>query len=125
MAQMTAQGELPNLPQGSAGIEPKIVTGMEALGRGHDLTKIEQFLQACQIIPDFQQRLKSGNVMSQIGTSLGLNADELVMSDDEFAAQQQQQQQQALELAAASPVAQGLVNGGGASGGQAPQQQQK
>ena len=125
MAQMTAQGELPNLPQGSAGIEPKIVTGMEALGRGHDLTKIEQFLQACQIIPDFQQRLKSGNVMSQIGTSLGLNADELVMSDDEFAAQQQQQQQMALEQAAASPVAQGLMNGGGASGGQAPQQQQQ
>lgn len=116
MAQMMSQGALPDIPQGQEGVQPKIVTGLEALGRGHDLTKIEQFLQTCSNIPDFQNRLKTGEVISQIATSLGLNADDYVMNDQEYQQLQQQQQQMALQQQVASPVANGLMSAQGGSG---------
>ena len=109
MAQLMAQGALPDIPQGMQGIEPKIVTGMEALGRGHDLTKIEQFLQICSTIPDFQQRLKVGDVITQIGMGLGLDASSLVMTDEEYATMQQQQLQAQMAQQMASPIAQGAM----------------
>lgn len=110
MAQLMAQGALPDIPQGSDGVQTHIVTGMEALGRGHDLTKIEQFLQTCSVLPDFQQRLKTGNVLSQIGTALGLDADSLVMSDEEYQAMQAQMMQAQMAQQMASPIAQGMMN---------------
>ena len=110
MAQLMAQGALPDIPQGNDGVQTHIVTGMEALGRGHDLTKIEQFLQTCSVLPDFQQRLKTGNVLSQIGTALGLDADSLVMSDEEYQAMQAQMMQAQMAQQMASPIAQGMMN---------------
>lgn len=123
MAQMMAQGALVNIPQGENGVQPKIVTGMEALGRGHDLTKIEQFIQICSNIPDFQNRLKTGDVISQIATAIGLNADSLVMSDDEYQAMMQQQQEAALQQQVASPLVQGAMNNQGAGNTSTPPQQ--
>lgn len=117
MAQLMAQGALPDIPQGNEGVQTHIVTGMEALGRGHDLTKIEQFLQTCAIVPDFQQRLKTGEVLTQIGTALGIDADSLVMSDEEFQQQQEQAMQMQMAQQMASPLAQGMVQEG-----QKPQQ---
>ena len=110
MAQLMSQGALPDIPQGNDGVQTHIVTGMEALGRGHDLTKIEQFLQTCSVLPDFQQRLKTGNVLAQIGTALGLDADSLVMSDEEYQAMQAQMMQAQMAQQMASPIAQGMMN---------------
>lgn len=109
MAQLMSIGALPDIPQGDEGVQTHIVTGMEALGRGHDLTKIEQFLQTSAIVPDFQQRLKTGEVLTQIGTALGVDADSLVMSDEEYQAMQAQVMQMQMAQQMASPLAQGLV----------------
>lgn len=102
-------GALPDIPQGDEGVQTHIVTGMEALGRGHDLTKIEQFLQTSAIVPNFQQRLKTGEVLTQIGTALGVDADSLVMSDEEYQAMQEQALQMQMAQQMASPLAQGMV----------------
>ena len=109
MAQLMAQGSLPDIPEGAEGVQTHIITGMEALGRGHDLTKIEQFLQIGATIPDFQNRLKVGNVLLQLGTALGVDASTLVMSDEEYQAVQQQMLQQQMAQQMASPLAQGAV----------------
>lgn len=109
MAQLMAQGSLPDIPEGADGVQTHIITGMEALGRGHDLTKIEQFLQIGATIPDFQNRLKVGNVLLQLGTALGVDASTLVMSDEEYQAVQQQMLQQQMAQQMASPLAQGAV----------------
>ncbi|MDP1159362.1 portal protein, partial [Klebsiella variicola] len=44
IARMTKKKKLPALPKGVA--NPTIVTGLEALGRGHDMNKYQMFLQA-------------------------------------------------------------------------------
>lgn len=93
MAQMEKIGAIPALPQGQKGIEPQITTGIEALGRGHDLTKIDTFLQYSKVLPEyFQQRLKGGDVLTQLATAIGLDASSLLKTDEEVAQEQQQAQ---------------------------------
>lgn len=98
MDQMTKAKKLPNLPKGV--VKPAIVTGLEALGRGHDLNKYQLLIQALQplgpeVIAKF---MNPGDYISRIGTSLGIEMDGLVKTDEQIQqemAQAQQQQQQA------------------------------
>lgn len=92
--QMSSVGAIPDMPQGSAGIEPCIVTGIEALGRGHDLSKLDAFLRYAQVFPSaFEQVVKQSAILSQVATALGIDADTVIKSEEELAAEQQQQQQ--------------------------------
>lgn len=110
MLQMTKQGSLPDMPQGSKGIEPLIVTGIEALGRGHDLEKIDAFLKYAQVFPEaFNTRVKQSNILQQAATALGLDASSVVMSDQEYAQMQQQQLQQQAALQATPEIARGAM----------------
>lgn len=54
--------------------------------------------------------MKTGNVLSQIGTALGLDADSLVMSDEEYQAMQAQMMQAQMAQQMASPIAQGMMD---------------
>lgn len=96
MDRMTKQKRLPKLPKGV--VKPAIVTGLEALGRGHDLNKYSAFLQAMQPLGPqaIAERLNIGDFLSRVGTSLGIDMAGLVKSDEEIAAQQQAMQQQAM-----------------------------
>lgn len=87
-----------NLPKDL--VEPIIVTGVEALGRGHDFNKLVQFAQTLQGLlgPEiFAQYTNVDAVISQIGTSLGIETKGLVKSQEQLQqeAQAQQEQQQA------------------------------
>lgn len=121
MSQMMRQGLLPDLPLGSDGVEPKIVTGVEALGRGYDLTKLETFMQICGQLPTFAQRLNEGAFMSMVATAIGLDETQIVKSDEQMMAEAQMAQQNALEQQMASPVANNLTS---PEATQMPQQQQ-
>jgi hypothetical protein len=65
---------------------------MEALGRGHDLNKLSQFLQGLQPLgPEvIQQELNVSDYIDRLGASLGLDTKGLIKSDE-----QRQQEQQA------------------------------
>lgn len=94
ITQMTRLGILPELPQGQQGIEPKIVTGIEALGRGHDLTKLDTFIRYAQVFPEaFQTAVKQGEILRQIATSLGINSESVIKSEEEIQQEQQMQMQ--------------------------------
>lgn len=86
---------LPTLPKGI--VRPSITTGLEALGRGHDLNKLDTFLaRVGQLGPEGLGRLNMGDLITRVGTSLGIDMDGLVKSEEEMAQLQQQQMAQML-----------------------------
>jgi hypothetical protein len=89
MWQMERQKKLPALPKGM--VRPVITTGLEALGRGHDLTKLDTLLQRLQPLgPEvIATYLKVGDYISRVGTSLGIDMAGLVATDQEVQAAQQ------------------------------------
>lgn len=101
---LTKQKKLPSLPDGVA--KPTIVTGLEALGRGHDLTKYDMLLKALMPLgPEvLGQYMNVGDYITRIGTSLGIDLDGLVKTEEQLMqerqqAQQQQQQQMMAQMA--------------------------
>jgi len=91
---MVKQRRLPALPKGV--VKPSIVTGLEALGRGHDLNRLDMFLQGLQILPPevLAQHLNISDYIKRRGTSLGIDMDGLVKSAEELQAEQQAAQMQ-------------------------------
>ena len=119
MDRMTKQKKLPALPKGI--VKPAIVTGLEALGRGHDLNKLQALAQALQPLgPEVLGKyMNVGDFITRTGTALGIDMQGLVRSEEELAqeaqaAQEQMQQQQMADLAgkAAPALAKGAVEQG-------------
>jgi hypothetical protein len=83
MWQMERQKKLPPLPKGL--VRPVITTGLEALGRGHDLTKLDTLLQRLQPLgPEvIATYLKVGDYITRVGTSLGIDMAGLVATQAE------------------------------------------
>jgi len=94
MDRMTKDKKLPPLPKGV--VKPAIVTGLEALGRGHDLNKYLSLLQALQPLgPEVLSRyMNPGDYISRVATSLGIDSAGLVKSAEEIQQQDQMMQQQ-------------------------------
>lgn len=88
--QMERQKRLPVLPRELA--RPTITTGLEALGRGHDLNKLQSFLQVLAPLgPEvLQQYMNVSDFITRSGTALGIDMSGLVKTADEVAANQQQ-----------------------------------
>lgn len=116
MDRMTKQKKLPALPKGV--IRPAIVSGLEALGRGHDLSKYQTFLQNLQPLgPEaIAQFMNVGDYITRVGTSLGIDMDGLVRSDEEIIQQQQQakaEQQAMMEQQQMAEMAKSAMGPGG------------
>lgn len=92
--QMQSQGLLPQVDEGIAEIEPTIITGVDALGRGQDLNNLAQALQIMQQFPEFLQALNVGNLATRIFTAAHIDATGLVKSPEELQAEQQAQMEQ-------------------------------
>ena len=114
MKRMQEAKEIPPLPKDS--VQPTIITGIEALGRGNDLQKLREFVaeigNLAQINPQVVQSLNPSDLIKRIATSLGIEMEGLIKTEEELAAeqeamQQQQQQQQMMQMAekAVAPVA--------------------
>jgi hypothetical protein len=112
IARMTKKKMLPSLPKGVA--KPTIVTGLEALGRGHDMNKYQMFLAALAPLgPEaVGQFMNVGDYITRVGTALGIDMDGLIKSEQQIQEERQQameamQQQQMAEMAktATGPVA--------------------
>tara|TARA_R110000782_G_scaffold117501_1_gene207911 strand:- start:2999 stop:4627 length:1629 start_codon:yes stop_codon:yes gene_type:complete len=125
MFRMQRAKELPTLPKGV--VEPVIVTGIEALGRGNDLNKLDTFMEAVMQIPEATARVNWGDYMTRRATALGIDTEGLIKTDEQV--QQEQQQAQMMQMAqqglgpaigAAGQMAkQGMVNDGNTEQAQA------
>ena len=94
MAVMKDNKRVPKLPKDI--VNPVIITGVEALGRGHDLQRLDLFLAgATQVVgaEAVAQHLNVGEYFSRRATALGIKTTGLVKSSEELQAEQQQQQQ--------------------------------
>ena len=96
MFQMERMRKLPPLPKNI--VRPAITTGLEALGRGHDLNKLDMLVGGIGQTFGPQalaQAINVGEYITRRGTALGIDMAGLVKSAEE---QQQQQQQQMLQM---------------------------
>jgi len=84
------KGALPELPKEIA--TPKVVTGMDALGRGNDLTNLNQWRQMIAGTPA-EQRVDWDGFATRTANALNVETEGLLLSDEDFQAQQQQQMQ--------------------------------
>jgi len=94
---MKKKKKLPTLPKDV--VKPVIVTGVEALGRGNDLQKLDLFLAgAAQVVgPEaVAQYVNVGEYFKRRAASLGIKTNGLVKSQEEMQAEAQQMQQAAL-----------------------------
>lgn len=93
--QMERQGKLPPLPDG---IKPTITTGLEALGRGNDMAKLQRLLANLEPLgpEEIARRLNVGEYIKRMGTADGIDMDGLINSDEEI--EQAAQQAQMMEM---------------------------
>lgn len=86
---MQSQGLLPIISEEIAEIEPSIITGVDALGRGQDLNNLSQALQIMQQFPEFMQALNIGNLATRIFAAAHIDATGLVKTPEQLQAEQQ------------------------------------
>ena len=98
---------LPKLPTDI--IDPVIITGVEALGRGNDLAMLDNFANGIQQMfgPEgLKMYLNPTEYLSRRASALSINVEGLVRSADEVQAQQEQEAQQAMMQKAMPQVVQ-------------------
>ena len=97
MSAMNKAKRLPKLPKDI--VNPVIITGVEALGRGNDLQKLDLFLAgAAQVVGPqaVAEYVNVGEYFKRRAVSLGIKTQGLVKSEEEIQAMMQQQQQMQL-----------------------------
>ena len=106
MKRMEQSSEIPKLPKGT--VQPTIITGIEALGRGNDLQKLREFVaeigNLAQINPQVVQALNPDDLIKRIAIGLGIDTDGLLKSQEQLAEEQaaeaeQMEQQQMMQMA--------------------------
>ena len=119
MDAMRREKELPPLPEDIAII---ITTGLEALGRGHELLKLQQFLAMLEPLgPNILgEIIQLAEYARRVATGLGLNTEGLIPSEEELQQMLKQKEMMALFQKIAPALtkqlaqgAQGATEGGG------------
>jgi hypothetical protein len=87
--QMTQEKAIPGLPKEAVGLT--ITTGLEALGRGHDLTKLRLFLSMAVEAANLPDEMNRDDYLTRVATAIGLNTDGLVKTREEVEALRAQQ----------------------------------
>lgn len=115
---MVRAKKIPNLaslkgPDGKTVVRPKIVTGVEALGRGQDFNKYMTFVtQVIQPLgPPAFQELNLSDLIKRAAVSLSIDTDGLLKSDDQKQQEAQDQQDQAMMGQTLSDVVKGAAPG--------------
>lgn len=107
MAQMQREKKLPELPKGTVSIS--VITGLDALGRNRDLTRLSQLMQAGgqalgpQVL---SQYVNPGDYLTRVSAALGIKAKGLIKTDGEVQQAQQAAQQQQMAAQMAGPAMQ-------------------
>lgn len=108
----------PALPDDA--VKLTVVTGLAAIGRGHELQGLRNFLgmigEAAQIVPGAAEYIKEEGIANRIATGTGVDPMGLLHTPDEVAEARQAQQQ----AAAAQVTGEQLARGAGNSVGNMP-----
>jgi hypothetical protein len=103
-AEMQSSGALPNIKEGA--VEPVIVTGLDALGRGHDLDKLMTFLEITSGMGEaLYSKMNLDNLVMRIAMSLGIDVRGLVKTDEQIAQEQQAMVEQQAAMAGGEAMA--------------------
>lgn len=102
LKQLQATNEIPELPQEA--VEPTISTGMEALGRGQDLDKLERTIAAWSALAPLQgdPDLNLSVVKLRIANAIGIDTAGILLTDEQKQMIMQEQAQQTAMQSAAS-----------------------
>lgn len=113
---MTDAGDLEKVPE--AGMEPVIVTGFDALGRGHELNRIRHMFAdiAATFGPEIlQEYVKINGALKKFANGHNVDLEDIFKTDEEVQAERQQAQQQAMAqqmaMNAAGPAAGQIAKG--------------
>ncbi len=108
LIQLQATSMIPDLPQQA--VEPTVSTGMEALGRGQDLDKLTQFINALAPIAQLQDPdLNTSNLKIRIANAIGLDTAGLLKTEMDKAKEQAEQMIAAGGESAAAGLGQGMA----------------
>jgi hypothetical protein len=94
MADLTREKRIPKLPKGI--VSPLITTGLDALSRANDLTKLDQMMGGLRDLygPEaMAQETNVGDYIKRRAAALGLDIDGLIKSPEQKQAEQQQRMQ--------------------------------
>ncbi|KQW36751.1 portal protein [Rhizobacter sp. Root404] len=109
MSLLKREKRLPQYPKHV--VKPQIVTGIEALGRGHDADKLREFLSEIVQLPGAAERLNIGEIITRLATAGGVSTENLVRSDQEIAAERQKQMMEQAAMNVGQQVGPGLIQG--------------
>lgn len=112
--QMQSQKLLPPIDTKTVEIEPTIITGVDALGRGHDAANLTQAIGVVsQLGEGAMSSINMDNLMMRIFTAFHIDATGLVKSPEEVQAEQQAQMNQYAQQAGVDASAQAAVKQAG------------
>jgi hypothetical protein len=94
MMQLEKDHKLPKLPEGT--VNPSVVTGLDALGRSHELSRLDAALQGAveKFGPQVMPYIDISDYLTRRFSALGIKTKGLVRSSEEVQAMQAQAQQQ-------------------------------
>lgn len=98
------QKKLPPFPKEA--VSPIIITGMEALGRGNDLAKLELAMNKLQVLgPEvIRERINVSDYIDRVFTACGVDTQGLIPTDEQIAQRQQQALMQQLMQQGINPA---------------------
>lgn len=112
MSTMAKEKRLPKVPDEY--VKPMIVTGVDALGRGNDLAKLDTFLIGLQQVlgPEaLLQYVSVSEYLNRRAAALGIDTEGLIKSEEEIMAERQQAMSSTIMDKAAGPVAGNVARG--------------
>jgi hypothetical protein len=111
MDRMSKDKRLPKLPKDI--VKPTIVTGVEALGRGNDLQRLDLFLAGANQVVGPQavnQYLNVSDYFKRRATALGIETEGLIKTEEEIQQAMQMAQQQEMMMKLGSPAVAPAIN---------------
>lgn len=109
IVQLKKRGKFPKLPKGA--LKPVIVTGFDALGRGHELNKMRAyFADGVQLFGEaFMNRFNIDAFADILAVAHNINIEPLKKSEEQLSSELQQEQQASLMNNVAGPLAGGMA----------------
>ncbi len=111
IARLKQKGRFPTLPEGA--VNPIIVTGFEALGRGHELNKLRQYFAdgVSMYGETFMSEFDPGAVADRLATHHNVDVQALRKTDEQKQAEADMQAQANMMDKATGPVAGAVAKG--------------
>ncbi|ATN92971.1 head-tail adaptor [Ralstonia phage RPSC1] len=103
LIELQATSKIPQLPPGA--LKPSVITGIDAIGRGQDASKLQQFqLLVSAFLEKVSDRVDFDNLLLRAADASGLDPAGLILSDEQMQTKLSQQaaQQGTMQAAAAA-----------------------